>query len=266
MSLVQMKGSVEDFTRLLNESRAEITSLKLELESLMASKTFRSMQNKEAEAAIIRLEPVSSAEMANSETESRVVQLDPTLNPALTNPETETGTAVLEFAVEKMKISSVKIIGANEDFSFVGDILEVILENSMTLIDSNISMASGEQESREDILSANAHVSSRESQNKHEPVCSRFYAITLTYSGAVILLYSQALVANRISDAYSHVRFCAFRENEYQDAQLTFCLLCLQEAETVQILADALPKIVPYVLINHREVLTSTVSPNIYNI
>lgn len=27
-----------------------------------------------------------------------------------------------------------------------------------------------------------------------------------------------------------------------------------QEVETVQILADALPKIVPYVLINHREV------------
>lgn len=38
------------------------------------------------------------------------------------------------------------------------------------------------------------------------------------------------------------------------DAQLTLCLLCQQEVETVQILADALPKIVPYVLINHREV------------
>lgn len=36
-------------------------------------------------------------------------------------------------------------------------------------------------------------------------------------------------------------------------------LICMyfdeQELETVQILADALPKIVPYVLINHREVL-----------
>lgn len=34
-----------------------------------------------------------------------------------------------------------------------------------------------------------------------------------------------------------------------------------QEVETVQILADALPKIVPYVLINHREVSFIVLSP-----
>ena len=48
----------------------------------------------------------------------------------------------------------------------------------------------------------------------------------------------------------------------HKGAQLTLCLLCQQEVETVQILADALPKIVPYVLINHREVFIFTLSLN----
>lgn len=37
--------------------------------------------------------------------------------------------------------------------------------------------------------------------------------------------------------------------------------LLLQELETVHILAEALPKIVPYVLINHREVSLSQITP-----
>lgn len=187
-----MKESVEHSTRLLNESRAEITSLKLELESLMASRTLRSTQNIEAKATVAQLEPVSSAAVANSETESTVVQLDSTLNAAVINPEacseSEAGTAVLEdaIAVGKMKISPVASI-ANEDFSFVEDILAVILENSTILIDSNGSMASGGQDSREDALSANAHVSSRESENEHEPVCFFILSCYASYAGAVIL-------------------------------------------------------------------------------
>jgi hypothetical protein len=71
-----MKESIEQLTGVLNDSRAEITSLKLELESLMASRMLRSAQNTEAEATVAQLDPVSSAAVANSETESTVGQLD----------------------------------------------------------------------------------------------------------------------------------------------------------------------------------------------
>ncbi|KAG0609564.1 hypothetical protein M758_8G193900 [Ceratodon purpureus] len=200
---LQMKETIEHSTRLLNESRAEITSLKLELESLMANRTLRSMQNIQAEATGPQLESVLISAVANSATESTVVQLDSTSNAALKSPEenseSEVGTAVSEdvIAVGKMKIPPIESGGAIEDFNFVEDILAVILENSMILIDSNGRITSGGHDSREDTLYANAPVSSIESENQNEP----------------------------------------------------------QEVETVQILADALPKIVPYVLINHREEL-----------
>lgn len=168
-----MKESVEHSSRLLNECRAEITSLKLELESLMASRTLRSTQNTEAEAAVAQLERISSAAV----TGSTVVQLDPTLNAAVKNPDADSKSEARSLVpegpitVENMMASPFESIGANEEFGFVEDILVVILENSMTLIDSNGYMASGEQDIREDTLSTHAHVSSRESEIEHEPVC-----------------------------------------------------------------------------------------------
>jgi hypothetical protein len=114
-----------------------------------------------------------------------------------------------------MKISPVESFGANEDFSFVGDILAVILETSTPLIDSNGSMASGGQDSGEDTLPANAHVSSRESQNEHDPGC---FLILCCYGficrGCYPFLSSQAWVANETSAAYSYLRFHTFCENE----------------------------------------------------
>ena len=188
-----MKETIEHSTRLLNESRAEITSLKLELESLMANRTLRSMQNIQAEATGPQLESVLISAVANSATESTVVQLDSTSNAALKSPEenseSEVGTAVSEdvIAVGKMKIPPIESGGAIEDFNFVEDILAVILENSMILIDSNGRITSGGHDSREDTLYANAPVSSIESENQNEPVCSFILCCYASFAEAVIL-------------------------------------------------------------------------------
>lgn len=189
-----MKESIEQSTRLLNEYRAEVTSLKLELESLMAGRTLGNTQNTEAEATAAQLELTFSEAMANLETESTVVQLEPTFSEAVANLETEStavqldlpisaavanpeagseaeaGTAVSEGVIvfEKVQMQSVESIRANEDFSFVEDILAVIFENSTTLVDSD---GSGGQDSREDTFSVNAHLSSRISEDEREPVC-----------------------------------------------------------------------------------------------
>lgn len=172
-----MKESIEQSTRLLNEYRAEVTSLKLELESLMATRTLGNTQNTETEATAAQLEPTFSAAVANLDTESTAVQLDLSTSAAVANPEAgseaEAGIAVSEgaIAIEKMKMLSVESIGANEDFSFVEDILAVILENSTTLVDSDGLRTSGGQDGREDTVSVNAHLSSRVFEDEREPVC-----------------------------------------------------------------------------------------------
>lgn len=171
-----MKESVEQSTRLLNEYRAETTSLKLELESLMARRTLGSKENIESEATAAQLKPTFSSAMANLETESTAVQLDLPISAAVSYPEAgsmaEAGTAVSEgaIAVEKAKVPSVESIGANEDFSFVEDILAVILENSTTLVDSDVSRTSVGDRS-ENTLAVNADVSSRDFEDEREPVC-----------------------------------------------------------------------------------------------
>jgi len=172
-----MKETIEQSTRLLNEYRAEVTSLKLELESLMASRALGNTQSTVAEATAAQLENTFSAAVENLEGESTAVQLDLPISAAVANPEAcsdaEAGTAVPagEIAVEKMKVSCGESLGANEDFSFVEDILAVILENSTILVDSDGSRTSGGQDSREDTLSVNAHLSSGVSEDEREPVC-----------------------------------------------------------------------------------------------
>jgi len=42
-------------------------------------------------------------------------------------------------------------------------------------------------------------------------------------------------------------------------------ILTSQDTGTIQILSDALPKIVPYVLINHREVIEQLASTFLHN-
>lgn len=191
----QMKESFEQSTRLLNESRAEVTSLKLELDKLMSSRKVENVQQSVAEPTTARLESNLSAALPILETESNLAQLDPISIAATANPKTDAGTEGVN-GIAKTRISPVENTRAYAGFSFVEDILEVILENSTTLVDSNGCRTSGGHDSRDDTRSDNEHVNLRELKDIHDP-----------------------------------------------------------EVETVQILADALPKIVPYVLINHREEL-----------
>lgn len=168
-----MKESFEQSTRLLNESRAEVTSLKLELDKLMSSRKVENVQQSVAEPTTARLESNLSAALPILETESNLAQLDPISIAATANPKTDAGTEGVN-GIAKTRISPVENTRAYAGFSFVEDILEVILENSTTLVDSNGCRTSGGHDSRDDTRSDNEHVNLRELKDIHDPVCFLF--------------------------------------------------------------------------------------------
>lgn len=80
-----------------------------------------------------------------------------------------------------MRILFVENICVYVGFSFVEDILEVILENSMILVDSNGCRILGGYDSRDDICLDNEYVNLREFKDIYDLVCFLFVCFFFYY-------------------------------------------------------------------------------------
>lgn len=197
-----MKESLERLTTQLNGYRVEVTSLKIELESLISS-TARAVNQKQASVAA-QMESFRSG--SESECEETVVMVP-----------------VTEKSIEEQCVMTITGPQPMED-RFTD-----LFENS-SVVDSNGFRTPDEGDenghSTDFLEHLNNHAGLQEFQNEHTSVSAYLsLALVRTLSGY------------------------------YVEGILIFSELCVwQELGTVHILADALPKIAPFVLINHREV------------
>lgn len=122
-----MKESLDFSTRQLNECRLEVTSLKLELESLMARLASGNIPKVVDESVVVQVDLSQSVPESELEKEAEL--------------KSEIGTTVSEDVVAEViaddRMEEQQISDTSEEFSFVDDILAVLIECSNINQDSS---------------------------------------------------------------------------------------------------------------------------------
>lgn len=136
-----MKESLDFSTRQLNECRLEVTSLKLELESLMARLASGNISTVVDEAVVVQVDLSQSVPESELKKEAE--------------PKLEIGTTVSEDGVAEVvadeRMEEQQISDTCEEFSFVDDILAVLIECSNISQDSSGTKVPDEEDgNRED--------------------------------------------------------------------------------------------------------------------
>jgi hypothetical protein len=256
-----LKESLELATKELNECRSEITSLKLQLEGSRATLGWDNSKNESL--------PTSYGYRLNAyETEIQKLQLEIVNLKGSTSSTKASGELVDQLTGDKhvghpeLEIHEDKaIIPISTDVTHVSTHTDNIVYGNSS--DETTNKCAESAESLRDLSIASRNdvtIINKDDKGTQVAHTSSQSNTTLAQTGLnSISLSSMVRVSTIIKMLLRNIARYFFYHATRIFFHLTFILIILQGLDTIQVLADALPKIVPYVLINHREVGLQTV-------